>query len=194
MCAYNENVILRAVLAVLVFTWTADSVTDPAAVVRQKLHIIESGKTRPGTVFTFSPLELNAYAASELPTIVPDGVRQPRLVLGKGTASAYALIDFLRLRHAQGEDTPWLIAKLIEGEKPVRLDARIQSGGGKATVYLQRVEIAGLPVSGSTLDFLIKTFFLPLYPNAKINQQFELGDRVDRIEVSPAQARVVIGK
>jgi hypothetical protein len=41
---------------------------------------------------------------------------------------------------------------------------------------------------------LIKTFFLPFFPDAKINERFDLNDRVDRIEVSPVQARVVIRK
>jgi len=166
--------------------------TDPASTVRAKLDLIQAGKARPGSVFTFTPSELNAYARSEIPTIVPEGVREPRVELGPGTATAAALIDFLKLRHGQGEQTPWLIAKLIEGEKFVKVNARIQSANGKAIVYLQRVEISGLAVSGSTLDFLIRSFFLPLYPNAKINEPFELQDRVDRIEVAPTQARVVI--
>jgi len=168
--------------------------TDPANAVRTKLNIIQSGKARPGSVFTFSVSGLNAYVRSELPTIVPEGVRQPHLELGTGTATASAVVDFLKIRHGQGESTPWLIAKLIEGEKVVKVNARIQSANGRATVYLQRVEISGLAVSGSTLDFLIRTFFLPLYPNAKINEPFELQDRVDHIEVAPQQARVVIRK
>jgi hypothetical protein len=56
------------------------------------------------------------------------------------------------------------------------------------------VEISGLAVTGSTLDFLVSNFFQPLFPNAKINEAFELSDRVDRIEVSPTQARVLIRK
>lgn len=176
------------------FALTAASALDPAALVRAKIKQIQSGKARPGAVFTFSAGDLNAYARSELPQIVPEGVRQPRLELGQGTASGYALIDFLRLRHSQGSETPWLMAKLIEGEKPVKVDVRIESSRGQAIVYLQRVEISGLAVSGSTLDFLLKTFFLPLYPDAKINAPFELSDRVDRIEVSPSQARVLIRK
>jgi hypothetical protein len=35
---------------------------------------------------------------------------------------------------------------------------------------------------------------MPLFPEAKINQPFTLQDRVDRIEVSPTGARVVIGR
>src|ERR1700686_4350708 len=102
------------------------------------------------------------------------------------------MIAFLKLRRAQAQKTPGVSAKLMEGEKPVKVNARIQSAHGKATVYLQRVEIGGLAVSGYTLDFMIETFFLPLYPNAKINQPFELNDNVDRIEVRPGEARVFV--
>jgi hypothetical protein len=41
---------------------------------------------------------------------------------------------------------------------------------------------------------LIQTFILPLYPNAKIDEPFELADRVDRIEVKPAEVRVWMKK
>ena len=125
---------------------------------------------------------------------MPEGVRQPRLELGNGTATANALVDFLKVRQGQGETTNWLIAKLIEGEKAVKVNARIKSAGGMATVYLERVEIGGLAVSGNTLDILIRTFFLPLFPNAKINTPFELADGLERIEVSPSEARAVMKK
>jgi hypothetical protein len=184
----------RAVLLLTTFALTAVPAVDPAALVRARIKQIQTGRSRPGTVFTFTSSDLNAYARSEAAQIVPEGLRQPRLELGNGSASAFAFIDFLRIRHAQGENTPWLIAKLIEGERPIRVQTHIQSGGGKATIFLDRVEISGVAVTGSTLNFLIDTFFHPLYPDAKINQPFELADRVDRIEVTPSQARVLIGK
>jgi hypothetical protein len=168
------------------------AVIDPANAVRAKWNLIKSGKARAGSAVTFSSSELNAFARSELPVVVPEGVRQPRLELGQGVVTGYALIDFLKLRHAQGQTTGWIMSKLIEGEKPVKVNVRVASANGRATVYLQRVEIAGLAVSGTTLDFLIRTFFLPLYPNAKINEPFELRDHMDRIEVSPGAARVVM--
>jgi hypothetical protein len=33
-----------------------------------------------------------------------------------------------------------------------------------------------------------------LYPNAKINEPFELADRIDRIEVTPADVRIYMKK
>lgn len=126
--------------------------------------------------------------------VVPDGLRQPRLEMGNNSATGYALVDFLKMRHAAGGETNWLISKLIQGEKRLTATATIQSGKGLATVHLARVEIGGLAVSGATLDFLIDTFFRPLYPDAKIDEPFELSDRVDRIEVTPTEARVYIRK
>lgn len=168
---------------------------DPVALaVQRKLDILQNGKARPGAIFTFSSAELNAWVRYKAPAVVPQGLRQPRVELGQASATAYALVDFVKLRQGRGQSLNWLIAKLIEGEKPVKVDARIQSAHGHATVYLQRVEIGGLAVSGSTLDVLVRTFFLPLYPNAKINEPFELVDRMDRIEVSPNQARAIMMK
>jgi hypothetical protein len=165
-----------------------------AASVTRKLDLIESRKARPGSVFRFTVAELNAWVRATAPKIVPEGLRQPRVELGSGTATGHALIDFLKLRHAAGVDTNWLVAKLIQGEKPVLAQVRLESGNGRATVHLLRVEIGGLAVSGATLDFLIRTFLLPLYPNAKIDEPFQLENRIDRIEVTPAEARIHIRK
>ena len=74
----------------------------------------------------------------------------------------------------------------------VRVRASIQSAHGKATVHLLRVEIGGLAVTGAPLDFLVQNFFRPFYPDAKIDEPFALAGNVDRIEVTPAEARVYI--
>jgi hypothetical protein len=176
----------------LLIAWAA---VDPAAVnVTRKLDIIQSGRAKPGAMFVFTSAELNAWVRVKAPMVVPEGLRQPRLEMGNGTATGYALVDFLKMQHGAGIETNWLVSKLIQGEKRLMATASIQSANGRATVHLIRVEISGLAVSGATLDFLIDTFFRPLYPDAKIDEPFELSDRVDRIEVTPAEARVYIKK
>jgi hypothetical protein len=166
---------------------------DPLATsVSRKLDLIESGKAKPGEVFRFTPAELNAWVRVKAPTIIQDGFRQPRLELGSGEASASALIDFLKVRQASGIETNYLVAKLIQGEKLVRVRASIQSAHGHATVHLLRVEVGGLAVTGAPLDFLVQNFFRPFYPDAKIDEPFELAANVDRIEVTPAAAVVYL--
>ena len=169
------------------------SFADQADQVRTKFRRIQEGHLRAGSVVAFTPSELNSYARGELDSVVPQGMRQPRVELGNGTATGYALIDLLRVQqHGQASNVPWLIARLIEGERSVKVNTRIVSSGGKATVFLQRVEISGVGVSGGALDFLLNEFFLPLYPEAKINEPFLLGNKIDRIEITPTAANVVI--
>jgi hypothetical protein len=182
----------RILILIVTASATLPAADPLAANVSRKLDLIDSGKAKPGSVFRFTPAELNAWVRVKAPTIITDGFRDPHLELGNGSVNANALIDFLKVRHASGVETNWLVAKLIEGEKLVKASARIQSAHGQATVHLLRVEIGGLAVKGATLDFLVDNFFLPFYPNAKIDEPFELAGNVDRIEVTPAEARVYI--
>jgi hypothetical protein len=183
---------LRLLILVLASA-AALSAADPlAASVARRLDLIESGKAKPGAVFHFTQAELNAWVRVKAPAIVHDGFREPQLQLGNGTASASARIDFLKVRRAAGVETNFLVAKLIQGEKLVTARATIQSANGQATVHLLRVEIGGLAVTGAPLDFLVQNFLLPFYPDAKIDEPFDLAGNVDRIVVTPAEARVYI--
>lgn len=182
-------------LLLLSFTLLAavPSVTSPEArSVEYKLERIQSGRAHPGSTVVFTAGELNAWVAAEVPSYAPHGVRDTHLDLGSGVATGSALIDFLKVRQAEGVETNWLISKLIQGEHPVKVTARIQSSNGKATVNLEEVDISGVSVSGGTLDFLVNNFFKPLFPAAKIDQPFDLADNVERIVIQPGVAKAVI--
>jgi hypothetical protein len=157
-----------------------------------KLDTLEQGKAKPGSVIVFSLQEINSWARYKVPEIVPQGIRNQRVTLGLDTGTAYALMDFLKMRHAEGKATNWLMTRLIEGERPVTISIHMQSGGGYAIVDLTRVEISGAVASGSVLDFLIKTFFMPLYPAAKIGEKFEIGYGIDRIDIRATGIRVTM--
>ena len=158
---------------------------------RQKFDSIESGLLKAGSRVELSVGELDAYAERE----VPQGVRNPRLQLvAPGMATGIAMVDFGKLRRALGYQTGWLMSKLLDGDRPVSVTARIRSAGGRATVDLQRVEIAGVAVDGRTLDFLIQNILLPLYPDAVVGRPFELGHRIERVDVGPAAVAVLIGR
>ncbi len=161
---------------------------------QRKFDLIESDQSKPGTRVTLTPLELNSWVEQEVTAAVPDGVRNPRLELGSGSATGSALIDFAKVRRAQGKPPGWLMSKLLEGERPVRVAARIRSAGGQATVDVQSVEISGVTIDGRMLDFLIQNYLLPMYPQAKIGEPFQLGHRIERIEIQPSAVGVLIGR
>jgi hypothetical protein len=158
----------------------------------RKIHHIEAGLFRPGSVVSFSPEEINAWVRWKVPQVVPQGMREENVELFNGSASAYALVDFLKMRQAKGDATNWLMARLIEGERPLKFWVRVESGGGRCTVHLTRVELSDVALSQSVLDFLIRTFLLPLYPDVKINEPFELGYNIDRIGITPRAVTVTL--
>jgi hypothetical protein len=161
---------------------------------RKKVATIESDRLPQGSRVSFSPRELNAYVKGELLSDFPPGVREPLVEPGSGTATGSALVDFAKVRRAQGKEPGWLLSRLLEGERPVKVVTRIQSGGGRATVDVESVEVSGMTLDGPMLDFLIRNYLLPNYPEAKVGQPFELGHHIDRLEVGPAAVTVVIGR
>lgn len=181
-----------AILAIATLTLSAaDPVYDSA---RKKLDLIEAEQVPKGSAFNFPVAEVNAWARVRVPEIIPEGIRDMRVEIGAGTATGSATVDFLKMRQAQGQTTGWFLTKLIEGERPLKVSVRIESAGGRCTVFLTRVELSSVSANKTVLDFLIKTFFLPLYPEAHINEPFDLDYNMERIELRPGLARVVIKK
>jgi len=178
---------LLALIFPLLGAPTADFVS-----VRRKLDLIESDQLKPGARVNLTSRELNAYLVNSLTDYVPQGVRDARLELGDGSASGSALIDFLKLRQATGNPPGWIMSRLLSGERPVRVTAQVQSGAGLATVNVQRVEISGVAIDGKMLDYLIDTFVIPQFPDAKVGKPFELAHRIDRLEVKPDAVGVVL--
>jgi hypothetical protein len=188
---YTQGVHRRAWLFLAWFT-VAGAATPAYDSAKRKLDLIENDRAPAGAIYTFTPAEIEAWAAVEIPEIVPEGFRNARMELGSGVATGRALIDFMRLRHAKGAPKNWFIDKLLEGERPVAVTVEVQSTNGNCTVFLRRLEISGVVANGSVLDFLIKTFFLTLYPEAKINEPFRMEHRVDSVTVRPNAVYVKI--
>jgi hypothetical protein len=159
-----------------------------------KVDKLANNQTKPGEVVFFTPAELNAWVAAKVPEEIPHGIRDSRIELGTDTASASAMVDFLKMEQSRGKATSWALGKLIEGERPLKISVRVASAGGKITVYLTRVELSGVGMEGAVLDLLIRSFFLPLYPDAKIGEPVDFDYNVDHIQIRPDGLRIVIKK
>jgi hypothetical protein len=160
--------------------------------VQQKIDYIEEGKVPPGTLLTFGEREINGFLLKKAKEKVPEGLRDPKVVIKDGAAEGTAYVDFVKMRHAQGTDMNWLMRKLLQGEHPITISGRLTSKNGLAKVDLDRVEIGGSSIRGRALDLLVSTFVNPLYPSAKVGQVFELGYNMDRIELKQGIAHVVM--
>jgi len=161
---------------------------------QKKIELIEQGKLPKGTQLVFAERELNTYLEQKAAEVVGEGLRNPRVELSAGRATGYAMVDFVKMRHAQGAELNWLFSMLLEGEHPVKVVGKVESRDGSARVDLETVTVGDNSIKGRALDLLIRTFVTPLYPDAKVGQSFELGYNVDRIELRPGQARVVMAR
>jgi hypothetical protein len=164
---------------------------DLNSAVQQKFDQIASDRLRAGTRVAFSLAELNAYALHE----VPPGVRNPKIqLLPNGEVTGSALVDFGKVRRAQGEPPGWLMSKLLDGERPVSATVRIHSKAGTARVDVLKVDISSMEIDGKVLDFLVQNILLPLYPSAMVARDFQLSHRMDHLELTPTNVTVVIGR
>ena len=172
--------------------------TFQATVGGQNLHataVYFSGKGVSATITKqerqLTPRELNAYAEHNL----PQGVRNPQVqVIAPEIATGSAMVDFGKLQRSLGYKPGWLLSKLLDGERPVSVTARIRSSGGQATVEVQRVQVSGLQIDGATLDFLIRNVLLPVYPAAVLDRPFDLGHHIRALDVQPRAVGVLIGR
>jgi hypothetical protein len=177
---------LFALAATVLFA--ADPLADSA---QKKLDSISDQKLKAGSVVTLSSAEINAWLHEKALKAFPEGIRNEHIDLGPGTADGNALVDLTKISKAKSNP---LISRLIEGERPLRIAIRVDSSNGRATVFLTHVELSGVAVDGSILEFLIKHFVQPRYPDIKINEPFDLDYNIDRIEIQPAGVRILIKK
>jgi hypothetical protein len=161
---------------------------------KAKFDRIESDSLPAGARIRLTPAELNAWVQQQVPAVT-DGVRNPRLdLIAPGRVRGSAVVDFVKLRSSQGEPPGWFLTKLLEGEHPVSVTARIRSENGEATVDVERVEISGIAIDGPALDFLIRNFLLALYPDAVVGRPFPLSHHIDRLDIQPEGATAIIGR
>ncbi len=181
-----RRILLFAVVASTLLA--ADPLANSA---QKKLDSISDRKLRSGAVVTLSPREINAWMHEKAVKAFPHGLRNERIELGPGTTDGTALVDLMQLSNG---NVNALIARLIDGERPLRISIRVESARGRATVFLTRVELSGVAIDGSILDFLIKHFVEPRYPDIKINEPFDLDYNIDRIDIQPSGVRILIKK
>lgn len=161
--------------------------------IKQKFQAIQTGRTGRGSRISLPSSELNAYVQTELPKVAPQGIRKPTVeLIGNNTARGRAFINFLKVQNARGQAPGWMMRNLLSGEHEVVVTANVTSNNGSAIVHLTRVEIGGIPVEGAALDFLIDNYLMPNYPEAKIGRTFQLDYNINRVEVKPGVAYVVL--
>jgi hypothetical protein len=167
---------------------------DDFTSIQRKMDDIVKEHLKPGSRVYMSLKELNAYEQAQAVAIAPKAIRNAKVELGEGSGTASAMVDFLELNKERKGASNWLMDKILEGERPVKVSLHIQSHNGQARVDVDRVEIGGAAMQGPALDFLIQHYVTPQFPDAKVEQWFTLAHHMDHFEVHPAGVTIVLSK
>jgi hypothetical protein len=168
--------------------------TDDFASIQRKMDDIVNGHVKRGEKIYMPQRELDAYLRAQAQAIAPKAVHNTKVEPSEGGGTVSANVNFLELNKARGGQSNWMMEKLLVGDRLVKVTVHIQTDHGKARVNVDRVEVGGAAIQGAPLDYMIQSYVLPQFPNAKVDQWFTMDHHMDRIDIHPAGATVIIAK
>jgi hypothetical protein len=120
--------------------------------------------------------EVNDYIASGH-IVLPQGVKKLRMEGRTGVVTAFLNVDFDEIRAGQKSSNPML--SIFSGRHDVRVEADASGSAGQGKVSVRDVSIDGFSVPRMALEYFVSKYITPKYPNAGLDSQFQLPDKVD---------------
>lgn len=168
--------------------FAADPLAESA---RQKLASIKEEKLIAGSAVTITTQEWNAWVRAEIAEEKDIGLREPKIALGQGSVTFDVIADLGKL--AAGANGAGVFARMLEGERTVKIVMRPETANGKITVHLESAEISGVALSGVILKLVAQLVVSTLFDDVKIDEPFDLPHKVDRATVEPEKSIFFIG-
>ena len=135
--------------------------------------------------------EINAYFALRMGKRIPQGVSGVRFELHPGQPAAFGTVDFEEYKAAARRPVNPVLDLLLQGRKAVAVRGSYETPAkGYGLFHLESVTIGTFTVRGALLDFLLRWFVLPRYPNAVVDRPFSLPANLQRAVVE--EGRVVL--
>ena len=132
------------------------------------------GKTQ---TTTFTADEISAYV-NEGGVTLPTGVENVKFTGKSGAVTAVTRVDFDKITAGKSSMNPLMM--LFSGQHDVTVNANASGSGGQATVDVQSVEIDGVTVPRTALEFFVSRYIQPKYGNAiGLNNRFAMPAHVD---------------
>ena len=179
---------MARLLPAALLLWTALGVlgsTPEYDSAKQKIDKISSDQAPRGSTTVLTPAEVNAYVQGQAAEEAPEGLKNIKVELRQGALTWSGLVNFAKLPKLESLSSNWLLSRILQGEKPVVIQARLKSAGGKATVDVDSVSISDTKFEGRTLDFLVERLLASFQPDAKIGEEFPLKHNVEYVRIQP---------
>ncbi len=158
--------------------------------IEQTFAIISEDRAPLGARFHITAAELTAYAHAQAEELAPGAVTGETVTISPEHAEATGSVNFLRLRGTERSGS--FLDQLLDGERPVTVRVRIQSAGGRARVDVESAQISGVPIEGPAVNFLLREFVLPSFPDARLGEWFKLSHHIDHFTLKAGSADIQI--
>ena len=123
----------------------------------RKFQRLAAGEVPSGETVELPQEEMNAFLRYHAAPTVPDSIRDPEITFREGGAVIRAEVDLEKAGESV-QDLPALMRLLLRGTRRIALDVDFVGESGFATTSLALIEIDGVELSGTVLEWFLGAF------------------------------------
>jgi hypothetical protein len=170
----------------------ASSATQAADSFQLKIDYIKANaaKNPPDSKPTIvTEAEVNAYFAQRR-LKMPDGVKTVVMEMAPGQVTARTHVDFTEIRREKQSMNPLLA--VFDGEHDAVVVASTEVTGPETVrVHVESVTIDDVPVPKMAMEYFVKKYVQPKYPNVSLDGEYHLPARMDSVTIGDKQGTVI---
>jgi hypothetical protein len=144
----------------------------------------------PGERITLTQSEINSFLRYDYAELIPEGIRNLRVVFESDTGIVSGRADFSRLSEAQDAATR-LLLMMLRGEHDFVARVRYVSADGQARADVDSFQVDGRELKGPILDWIVQNYVATDLEGFALGQPTSLGNNLDQIRLETGQAIVV---
>lgn len=156
----------------------------------RKFQRLAAGEVPSGATVELPQDEMNAFLRYHAAPTVPDSVRDPEITFRDGGAVIRAVVDLEKAGESV-QDLPALMRLLFRGTRRIALDVDFVGEGGFATTALVLIEIDGVELSGTVLEWFLGSFAPPELAPYLTGEPTRLPPGVAAVRLRPGLALIV---
>lgn len=162
----------------------AKSLQDKIDAIRNSEH---SPKHRPGASHVqVSEAELESYLMYSLQEDIPAKIDMANVELGADTVGLDTQLTFTQ--NATGNP---VVDALVGGTHNLLFRGKLVADHARGKFDLEEVRVDGIPVPNLFIQTLFKKYVKPKYPDADLNEPFDMPWGIEQVKIEQGKATVV---
>jgi hypothetical protein len=162
-----------------------------AKVLQEKIDAIKNSENSPqhkrgSSRVQLSEAELESYLMYSLQDDIPAKVDSATVDLAQDTVGLDAQLTFA----ANATGNP-MVDALVGGTHNLLFKGKLVADHARGKFDLQEVRVDGIPVPNIFIQTLFKKYVKPKYPEADLNEPFDMPWGIEELKLQPGKATVV---